>query len=534
MMGIFLIHILKSSVCLALLYLCYRMLLSKETFHRFNRIALLSLPVLSLAIPFIEITMPGASDMPLSFIPLEEATLMTDIKPEDVLIEMPKRFPWNTLILSVYAGGILFLLVRQVWSLGRMWYLLRTSRKEKMDKGITLCIHRKKIAPFSWMKLIAISEDDLQKNGKAILAHERAHILNRHSWDMLLAQVCVFLQWFNPAAWFWMHDLRTIHEYEADEWVVRHDMDARSYQLSIIESVVGTRRFSMANSFNQSLLNKRITMMNKGRSHRWARLKCLFVLPAVTLSVVAFAHPEISRQFDKISIVTEETSEVANTSGESIKVSGTVLMAHTKEPIAGANVIVRNTTHGTLTDIDGNFNLQAQKGDVIQISHIGFQTQSIIVKDEVSLTIPLNDEVQYLNETVVMGYVPEEKRQLAKAERPDSQTEEVFEVVEEMPQFPGGDVEVMKFIGRTTKYPIPALEAKIEGRVIVQFVVGKDGSISDIEIYKGVNPDLDAEAIRVIGAMPKWIPGKQRGKNVAVKYCLPINFKLWEAKEETD
>ena len=92
----------------------------------------------------------------------------------------------------------------------------------------------------------------------------------------------------------------------------------------------------------------------------------------------------------------------------------------------------------------------------------------------------------------------------------------------------------MKFIGRTTKYPIPALEAKIEGRVIVQFVVGKDGSISDIEIYKGVNPDLDAEAIRVIGAMPKWIPGKQRGKKVAVKYCLPINFKLWEAKEEID
>ena len=533
-MGIFLVHILKSSVCLALLYLCYRLLLSKETFHRFNRITLLSLPILSLAIPFIEITMPGASDMPLLFIPLEETMLMTDINPKDILTETPKRFPWHTLILSVYAGGILFLLMRQGWSLGRMRYLLRTSRKEKMDKDITLYVHRKKVAPFSWMNRIAISEVDLEKNGKAILAHERAHIMNRHSWDLLLAQAYVFIQWFNPVAWLWMNDLKTIHEYEADEWVIRHDMDARNYQLSLIESVVGTRRFTIANSFEQSFLNKRITMMNKGRSHQWARLKYLFVLPVVAISTVAFAHPEISHQFDKISIVTEETNEVANTSGESIKVSGTVLMAHTKEPIAGANVIVRNTPHGTLTDIDGNFSLQAQKGDVIQISHIGFQTQSIIVKDEVSLTIPLNDEVQYLNETVVMGYVPEENKQLAKAERPDSQTEEVFEVVEEMPQFPSGDVELMKFIGRTTKYPIPALEAKIEGRVIVQFVVGKDGGISDIEIYKGVNPDLDAEAIRVISAMPKWIPGKQRGKNVAVKYCLPINFKLWEAKKETD
>ena len=441
MMGVFFIHILKSSLSLALLYLCYRLLLSKETFHRFNRITLLSLPLLSLAIPFIEITMPGASDIPQSFISMEETMLVTDISPEGVLIETSKRFPWNALILSVYVGGIFFLLVRHGWSIIRMVSLLRSNRKEKIDNDITLYVHQKKVAPFSWMNRIVISEEDLEKNGKAILAHERAHIWNNHSWDLLFAQAYVFIQWFNPAAWHWMNDLKTIHEYEADEWVIRRDMDARNYQLSLIESVVGTRRFTMANSFNQSLLNKRITMMNKGRSHQWARLKYLFVLPTVTLSVVAFAHPEISHQFDKISsikvsdltsIVTEETSEVANTSGETIKVSGSVLMTHTKEPIAGANVIVRNTTHGTLTDIDGNFNLQAQKGDVIQISHIGFQTQSIIVKDEVSLTISLNDEVQYLNEMVVMGYVPEENKQLAKAERPDSQTEEVFEVVEEM------------------------------------------------------------------------------------------------------
>ena len=158
MIGIFFIHILKSSVCLAMLYLCYRLLLCKETFHRFNRIALLSLPVLSLVIPFIEITMSRVSDMPLFFISLEEIILNAAMNPEDVLIETPKHLPWNTLILSVYAGGILFLLVRQVWSLGRMWYLLRTSRKEKMDKNITLYIHRKKVAPFSWMKLIAISQ----------------------------------------------------------------------------------------------------------------------------------------------------------------------------------------------------------------------------------------------------------------------------------------------------------------------------------------------------------------------------------------
>ena len=419
MIGIFFIHILKSSVCLAMLYLCYRLLLCKETFHRFNRIALLSLPVLSLAIPFIEITMSGASDMPLFFISLEEIILNADMNPEDVLIETPKHLPWNTLILSVYAGGILFLLVRQVWSLGRMIYLLRTSQKEKMDKDITLYVHRKKVAPFSWMKLIAISEEDLEKNGKAILAHERAHIRNHHSWDMLLAQVCVFLQWFNPAVWLWMDDLKTIHEYETDEWVIRHDMDARSYQLSLIERVVGTRRFTMANSFNQSLLNKRITMMNKVRSHRWARLKYSFVLPVVALSVVAFAHPEDKTRHETIKITTKKTAS----------------------------------------------------------------------------TTPVEEKL-------------------------------IFKVVEEMPEFPGGMKECMKFVNQNTKYPKEAQLNGIQGRVEVHFLVTHEGDIKAPTISNSVDPLLDAEALRVIRSMPKWKPGKQRGKPVNVVMKLPISFKI--------
>ena len=94
-MGIFFIHILKSSVCLAFLYLCYRLLLSKETFHGFNRITLLSLPIVSLTIPFIEVSMKGVSDISLPFISLEEIILMTDINPKDILIDTPQRYPWN-------------------------------------------------------------------------------------------------------------------------------------------------------------------------------------------------------------------------------------------------------------------------------------------------------------------------------------------------------------------------------------------------------------------------------------------------------
>ena len=268
-MGVFLIHILKSSACLAFFYLCYRMLLSKETFHRFNRILLLSIIMLSFLLPFIEVTMQKMPEMTVFFLLLEEAMETYETQHPDVLAETPNRFPWNTLIFSVYVSGTLFFLLRHAWSIGRMLCLLRTCRKEEREDGITLYIHQAKVAPFSWMKLMAISEEDLEKHNEAILAHERAHIRNHHSWDLLLAQACVFLQWFNPAAWLLKKELQTIHEYEADEYVIRNGMDASTYLLSMIEKTVGTRLFTIANNFNQSLLAKRVTMLNKGKSRPW-------------------------------------------------------------------------------------------------------------------------------------------------------------------------------------------------------------------------------------------------------------------------
>jgi protein TonB len=102
----------------------------------------------------------------------------------------------------------------------------------------------------------------------------------------------------------------------------------------------------------------------------------------------------------------------------------------------------------------------------------------------------------------------------------------VFQVVETMPSFPGGDADLFKFLSTNVKYPVIAQENGIQGRVICQFVVNKDGTIVDVEVVRSVDPSLDKEAIRVIKSMPKWSPGKQRGKPVRVKYTLPVNFKL--------
>ena len=438
-MGVFLIHILKSSACLALFYLCYRMLLSKETFHRFNRILLLSIIMLSFLLPFIEVTMQKMPEMTVFFLLLEEAMETYETQHLDVLAETPNRFPWNTLIFSVYLSGTLFFLLRHAWSIGRMLCLLRTCRKEEREDGITLYIHQAKVAPFSWMKLMAISEEDLEKHSEAILAHERAHIRNHHSWDLLLAQACVFLQWFNPAAWLLKKELQTIHEYEADEYVIRNGMDASTYLLSMIEKTVGTRLFTIANNFNQSLLAKRVTMLNKGKSRPWARLKYLYVLPISALAIVAFARSEVSNPF-----------------------------------------------------------------------------------------MPSNNQLQYLNEMIVTGYVPQKTGQADVDEKIKTGTvkRETTTPMNGIPSYLRGKSEALKFFARNTKYPISALKAKVEGRVLVKFVVERDGSISDIDIYKGVSPDLDAEAIRVLNMMPKWIPDKQKGEKEAETFIMPISFRL--------
>ena len=297
-------------------------------------------------------------------------------------------------------------------------------------------------------------------------------------------------------------------------------------------------------------------MMIKKKSNPWARMKYLYVLPLAAVAVAAFARPEVSNKLDEISSVkvndltsivkAEEVKSVEISSDEKMKVSGTVLAADTKVPVMGARVIIRGTTNGTLTDLDGKFVLTGlKKDDVIQVSFVGFQTRSVIVKDESPLTILLDDDVQNLEEMIVVGMgakdgkpakaentdvvfdMPLEEAMKAEKQKKETPQEKViFQVVEQMPEFPGGMQKAMEFLGKNIKYPVAAQEAKIEGRVIVQFVVERDGSVSNAKVMRGVNPELDAEAIRVVSIMPKWNPGKQRGKAVAVKYTMPIMFRL--------
>ncbi|WP_278970622.1 TonB family protein [Phocaeicola barnesiae] len=547
-MGTFLVYILKSSLCLALFYLFYRLLLSKETFHRFNRIALLGVMLISCLLPLVRVTVDRATVVNTSVMLVEEDMLMYPWEMQTVVQE-EAAFPWREWLVAVYLLGIFFFLLRNLWSLVRMLYLIRHSRCRQMENGICLVIHQAGFAPFSWMKYIVISQTDLDENGTDILIHEEAHIRNRHSLDLLLVELCVWLQWFNPAAWLLKQELQNVHEYEADEAVLRQGIDAKRYQMLLIKKAVGARLYSIANSFNHSSLKKRITMMIRKKSNPWARAKYLYVLPLAAVTVAAFARPEISEPLDEISSVevNDLSAITGNNSPENLSVASnsaadvTLKMKVTDQtgsPIVGASVLIVNSTSGTLTDSEGNFTLKVGDDQRISVSYIGMKSVELSVKEclekqikEVRLTSDADSGPQL----TVVSQSSESASQKAPQHNTTSEpqnTEEVFMVVENMPEFPGGLNACLKFLADHVAYPKEAAEKKIQGRVIVQFVVMKDGSIANARVIRSVDPLLDAEALRVIGLMPKWKPGTQRGQAVNVKFTMPITFRL--DKDSTD
>ena len=547
-MGTFLVYILKSSLCLALFYLFYRLLLSKETFHRFNRIALLGVMLISCLPPLVRVTVDRATVVNTSVMLVEEDMLMYPWEMQTVVQE-EAAFPWREWLVAVYLLGIFFFLLRNLWSLVRMLYLIRHSRCRQMENGICLVIHQAGFAPFSWMKYIVISQTDLDENGTDILIHEEAHIRNRHSLDLLLVELCVWLQWFNPAAWLLKQELQNVHEYEADEAVLRQGIDAKRYQMLLIKKAVGARLYSIANSFNHSSLKKRITMMIRKKSNPWARAKYLYVLPLAAVTVAAFARPEISEPLDEISSVkvNDLSAITGNNSPENLSVASnsaadvTLKMKVTDQsgsPIVGASVLIVNSTSGTLTDLEGNFTLKVGDDQRISVSYIGMKSVELSVKEclekqikEVRLTSDADSGPQL----TVVSQSSESASQNAPQHNTTSEpqnTEEVFMVVENMPEFPGGLNACLKFLADHVAYPKEAAEKKIQGRVIVQFVVMKDGSIANARVIRSVDPLLDAEALRVIGLMPKWKPGTQRGQAVNVKFTMPITFRL--DKDSTD
>ena len=283
-----LIYQIKVGLCLIAFYLLWKLLLSRETFHRFNRVALLAVMVIALVLPWIKISVDAMAPVARQMVTLEDLI----VTPDGAVRAQQASPSWTVMgfVTAVYFIGMALVaawILHSQWNLHR---LMKKGRKESLPGGVTLHIVPGDLAPFSYFNHIVINEQDYRDNPREILIHEQAHIGLRHSWDVMFLGLVTLFQWWNPAAWLLSNELRQVHEYEADEAVLNANVDVKQYQLLLIRKSVGDQLFSMANNFNYQSLKKRIRMMTMKKSSRWNTLRALAAVPVIALALLAFAN----------------------------------------------------------------------------------------------------------------------------------------------------------------------------------------------------------------------------------------------------
>ncbi|MBO7552838.1 MAG: hypothetical protein J6T82_02255 [Bacteroidaceae bacterium] len=300
----FIIYDVKAAVILAVFYMFYRLLLSKETFHRLNRVVLLCTAVGSLLLPLFRITIHRTVEVeptPLNFhvpegvLPMIEQTVVTT--------------PWWQILLStLFILGVVAVLMQILISVYKVLRIISDGECRQLEGGIRLVITEKDVSPFSWMHTIVLSRKDYDDDPAAIISHEQAHIRLCHSWDLLLVDLVSSLQWFNPAIWMLRTDLRAVHEYEADTQVLGEGYNVKQYQYLLVKKAVGMSGYSVANSFNHRELKSRITMMCRKKSNRGRVLRALYLLPLVGACLALNARTQV----DYVEKVTSSSVKVTD------------------------------------------------------------------------------------------------------------------------------------------------------------------------------------------------------------------------------
>ena len=407
------------------------------------------------------------------------------------------------------------------------------------------------------------------------------------------------LMWFNPFIWFLSRDLKAVHEYEADQAVINQGIDAKSYQQLLVMKVVGNRLQPFTNNLNHGSLKKRIVMMYQKPSNRWLMLKALCAIPVAALTINTFATPIETDPVEDM-VKTLETTNVPafNEVKETLPSPKTAEEASEEKPFAITTdsnniddnplVLVNDVEINLPVDIKTITNetiaeaLGIQKDDIEGITVLidnaattifGERGKNGVVDIKVVKSAFLNrlpgiqkneDGTYSINGRKVQKILVNGK-EFFKALSDDQEIptiqnaihdDPIFEVVEEPAQYPGGQAALMQYLAQNIRYPKISAENGVQGRVIVQFVVEKDGSLSNFAVVKksgdtitknaqsGITVKalgsateeskvpqeafdaLNAEAVRVLREMPKWIPAKQRGQEVRMRYTLPITFRL--------
>ncbi|MBT9920589.1 M56 family metallopeptidase [Bacteroides uniformis] len=534
-------YFLKVNVAIVLFYAFYRLFFYKDTFFGWRRTALLCFFAVSAAVPLLNIQtwiteqepMVAMADLYASVV-LPELTVGTEVAPTD----------WKS-ILSEYAniaywGIAALLMIRLIMQLAGIIRL--TCRCRKIQIGNT-SIHLlpKADGPFSFFHWIFIHPSShTEEEFNEILTHEQTHARQWHSIDVIISElVCIFC-WCNPFAWLMKREIRTNLEYMADARVLENGYDSKTYQYHLLGLSHQKAAVTIYNSFNVLPLKKRIKMMNKKRTKEIGRTKYLMFLPLAALLMIVSNIETVARTTKKIAVevieaVDPQTEQPApevqdpqvapqpEQDTKTVTYKGKVVDKDGK-PIQGVKILsVPNSTPTEVTtQADGSFEFKASpKAKLLFLYQDGNKKKGISFTDE---RLPKENKTNW---TIVYN----EKWNEVMQNDPGTPDNPIFEVVEHMPEFTGGGMPaLMEYLSKNIKYPEAAMKKGIQGRGIVQFVVEKDGSITNVKILRGVDPELDKEAVRVVSAMPKWKPGTQRGEAVRVRFTVPVMFRLTEDK----
>jgi TonB family protein len=535
-------YFLKINVAIALFYAFYRLFFYKDTFFTWRRAALLCFFAISAVYPLLNIQTWITEQEPM----VAMADLYADIVlPEFTITPEQATSDWKSLLLQTvgfaYWGMVIVLAIRFFIQLAGIIRLAFRCRKAKIG-NTNVHLLRQASGPFSFFHWIFIhptshTEDELSE----ILTHEQTHANQWHSIDVLVSEIVCIFCWFNPFAWLMKREIRTNLEYLADNRVLETGHDSKAYQYHLLGLSHHKAAATIYNSFNVLPLKKRIKMMNKKRTREIGRTKYLMFLPLAALLMIISNIEAVARttkEMAKDVIEAVEENLASNSTTPEMEVATEAIPVETPisqqdkdklvtykgkvvdkdgKPVEGAELLIDGShklpqDQSFVTDKNGNFSFMA-----FENAHIGVIWNK---NDKYMLKGIRYDQKERTNLKIVM----DDQWQNPPSNDPNNP---VFEVVEIMPEFPDGGMSgLMQFLSKNIQYPINAQKNHTQGRVTVQFVVNKDGSISEPKIIRGVDPDLDGEAIRVISLMPKWKPGMQKGQPVRVRYTVPVMFRL--------
>ncbi len=517
-------HLLPIAATVAVFWLVYRLLFRNSNRLHFNRFFLLTSMLLALVMPLLGLLsgievpqMATLKQQLFNGIMLNEVIVTPDGQP--VLPEVtvttsttPSRFSVWQVIGGIYLVGVGVMTLLFLIKLGRLVVLIIRSPKRKMD-GCTAVFTGREQGSFSFFRYAFFPNENVDPD---ILRHEISHIEHHHSWDILFAEVMMILQWFNPFIYLYKKELQSLHEYQADRDVVATGVDKKNYMMLILQQCTAVDFSGMSNNFSLILTKKRIKMITKNEKAKGLWWRLLATLPV--LAILLIANTKVTAQdastklgnqaVDKPITVEMGQFEIFDDDGTPMQLKDTLIYSD----------------DGSYVKFETSDGFQPESGEpckkltVTSYDADGTQRNNFFITE----TERRGDTSTYTIEPFTLSvHLFEQLFDLATSEE-----DTVYQIVEQMPQYTGGEEAMMKYVAENIKYPQAAKDKNIGGRVFVSFVIEKDGSVNEVKVMRGIGGGCDEEAVRVIKAMPKWKPGKQDGKPVRVSYMMPITFKL--------